>query len=135
MAGRLAALAATAILASGCGTSAAGRAEKAETGLSECESATRPWVGRTEAELLQAFGAPVTTSRDGKNGRILEYHLEVDLGRESHVTGGKVCLVGLLGGSSVRYTLSLKRDFFLDEAGRIYLAKCLGGPTQMRFGG
>jgi hypothetical protein len=111
-----------AIIANGCGTSAEEMDAKAKSSLSECQRRGKPWVGKTEVELLQTLGAPVRTASDGKDGKILEFDSEVELGKKENVGGF----------GRTQYTLTVKNDFFVDRDGKIYLANCLEGPVQTK---
>ena len=75
-------------------------------------------------DLLKTLGPPANSSSDGKNGGILEWHTDVDLGKKENV--------GAFSGSWSQYTLTIKSDYFLDEKGQIYLANCLEGQTQTK---
>jgi len=88
-----------ATVAAGCGTTTAERDAKAKSSLSECRRRGQAWVGKTEVELLQALGAPARSSSDGKDGKILEFHDDVDLGKKENV--------GAFSGSWTQYTLTV----------------------------
>jgi hypothetical protein len=124
MKSRLAVSALVAIVACGCGTTAAERSAKAKSSLADCQRRTQSWIGKAEVELLQSLGAPARTSSDGKDGKILEYHADVDLGKKESV--------GAFSGSWTQYTLTIKTDFFVNDKGQVYLANCLEGQTQTK---
>src|SRR6266496_1011552 len=105
MRSRLASLLSVSLIAIGCGTTAAERNATAKSSISECRRSEQTWVGKTEVELLQAMGAPVRTSSDGKDGKILEFSKDVDLGKTENV--------GAFSGSWTQYTLTIKSDFFI----------------------
>lgn len=109
--------------ATACST-AGDRAARVQGSLSACQGRVKPWIGKTEIELLQSLGPPAAKSDDGKDGKIIEYHAEVDLGRNENVGG--------FSSSWTQYTFTLKSDFFVSPDGKIYLAKCIEGPTQTK---
>jgi hypothetical protein len=124
MKARLVVLALISIVACGCGTTAAERSAKATSSLSDCQRRVQSWVGKAEVDLLQSLGPPAKTSSDGKDGRILEYHTDVDLGKKENV--------GAFSGSWTQYMLTVKSDFFVNDKGQVYLANCLKGQTQTK---
>jgi len=97
---------------------------KAKSSLSECQQRGKPWVGKTEVELLQTLGAPVRTSSDGKDGKILEFDSEVELGKKE--------TAGAFSSVWTQYTVTIKSNFFVDRDGKIYLANCVEGTPQSK---
>jgi hypothetical protein len=110
-----------ALIACGCGTTAAERSEKAKSSLTDCQRQAQAWVGKTEIDLLKGLGPPARSSSDGKTGKILEWRSDVDLGKQESV--------GAFSSTWTQYILTIKSDYFLDENGRVYLANCLDGGT------
>jgi hypothetical protein len=43
------------------------------SGCASLESEVQPWMGRTKAELIDAWGPPLSTQSDGQGGIVLYY--------------------------------------------------------------
>jgi hypothetical protein len=75
------------------------------------------WVGRTEAQVVAAWGAPTRTASDGKDGTILVYDLPT-----MPISGSVGYFGGGVGVSTHGYPLAHQktRQFYLNRWGIVY---------------
>lgn len=78
----------------------------------------RSWLGHSQSELMQAWGAPVQITDDGQGGRILVYAQQVFMPR---MQGG-----GTFANSAnnqMPQQVQRTYQFFINQQGRIYLIR------------